>query len=40
MIEYFRNCEKLCKKIENKELGFDNMDAIVSEYNEWHNSKK
>ena len=40
MAEYFKDDEKLSKEIENNELGFENLVAIISEYNEWYISKK
>lgn len=40
MMEYFKDCEILCKKIENEELALENIEEIVSEYNEWYISKK
>lgn len=36
MIEYFKDCDELCKRIKHKEFKFNDLDKIVLEYNNWY----
>ena len=36
MRHYFGDCEELAARIKSKELGYDNLKEIVTQYNEWH----
>ncbi len=40
IVIYLADNKALCKKIQNKELGYKSLMAIVREYNEWAHNKK